>query len=213
VRRFLVVVAVALAVAPQVLAKGPINLCGVGGCAPVGTAETSPVRWLASEYPVHGAPVAPASFFKLQRDASGSSGLIGYWIPSGSVLRLSESQGGPAVWLRPSFDEAAALTKAAETLRPFAAPKHATVAVNNVIVRRSSTYFRLFTIGVPVATWRGANGWLPIYMWGSETPWTDGLNFMSISRNGPFLKRSDGDVVKIPARVAARIRHRLPLTS
>jgi hypothetical protein len=211
VSRLLVVISLALAIAPQAFAKGPISLCGVGACAPVGTVETTPVRWLATEYAGHVAPVAPASFFKLQLDAAGSSGLVGYWIPSGSILRLSQTQGGPAVWLRPRVDELAALTHAAETLRPFAAPKRATVAVNNTIVRHSSTYFRLFTIGVPVATWRGANGWLPIYMWGSETPWTDGLNFMSISKNGSFLKRGDGDVVKIPARVADRIRHRQPL--
>jgi hypothetical protein len=208
VRTFLVVISLAFAIAPQALAKGPIILCGAGLCAPVGTAETTPVRWLGED-DGHVAPVAPAPFFKLQLD--GISGLIGYWIPSSSVLRLSKSQGGPAVWLQPRFDEVAALTQAAETLRPFAAPKRATVAVNNVIVRQSSTYLRLFTLGVPVATWTGANGWLPIYIWGAETPWTDGLNFMSISRAGSFLKRGDGDVVEVPARIADRIRHRLPL--
>ena len=207
-RKLLVVASVALALAPQALAKGPISLCGVDGCAPVGTVETSPVPRLGEDA-IQIAPVAPVPFFKLQLD--GISGLIGYWIPSGSVLRLSETQGGPAIWLQPRVDEVAALVKAAETLRPFAAPKRATVAVNNTIVLHSSTYLRLFTIGVPVATWSGANGWLPIYIWGSDTPWTDGLNFMSISRNRSFLKRADGDVVKIPARVADRIRHRLPL--
>jgi hypothetical protein len=209
VRTFLVFIAMALTIAPQAFAKGPISLCGIGGCARVGTVETLPVRSLGEDA-IHVAPVAPVPFFKLQLD--GISGLIGYWIPSGSVLRLSQTQGGPAVWLKPSLDEVAALTQAAETLRPFLAPTRATVAVNNTIVRHSSTYLRLFTIGTPVATWRGANGWLPIYIWGSDTPWTDGLNFMSISRAGSFLKRSDGDVVKIPARVADRIRHRLPLT-
>ena len=209
-RTLLVVILVALTIAPQALAKRPDQAYMSDGCAPVGTVETSPVRWIASEYAGHVGPVAPAPFFKLQLD--GFSGLIGYWIPSGSVLRLSESLGGPAVWLQPRYDEVAALTKAAEMLRPFAPPKRATVAVNNVIVRPLSTYFRLFTIGVPVATWSGAKGWLPIYMWGSDTPWTDGLNYLSISRTGSFLKRADGDVVRIPARVADRIRHRLPLT-
>lgn len=208
-RKFLVIISVALAITPQALAKGPISLCGVGGCALVGTVETSPVRWLASEYAGHVAPVAPAPFFKLQ--TGGYSGLIGYWIPSGSVLRLSQQQGGPALWFQPRFGEVAALTQAAATLQPFPAPKRATVAVNNTIVRHSASYLRLFTIGVPVATWTGAKGWLPIYMWGSETPWTDGLNFMSISKAGSFLKRGDGDILKIPARVADRIRHRLPL--
>jgi hypothetical protein len=212
VRRFVTIgiAAAFFGVAPQALAKGPINLCGANGCAAVGT-ETSSVRWLAGEYVHHVSPVAPSPYFKLVLASYSSP--VGYWIPSSSVLRLSQSQGGPAMWFKPRFDEAATLTQAAASLRPFATPRRATVAVNNTIVRQSSTYLRLFTIGAPVATWPGARGWLPIYMWGSDTPWTDGLNFMSISRAGSFLKRGDGDVVKIPARVADRIRHRLPLSA
>lgn len=210
-KRLVLVAALALALAPQAFAKGPVVLCGAGGCNRLEDETASAVRYWGDAGDPRVAPPAPAPFYKLE--FADLPGVLAYWIPSAGVLRLSLAQAGPVIWSPALPDETTLLANAAAGLTPFAAPRTVTVAVDNRAARRPATYLRLYTLGTPVQSWRGARGWLPIYLFGDETPWTDGLTFMWISKHGSFLKRGDGDVMRIPARVAAEIRHRLPLTA
>lgn len=196
---------VACSVVPQASAKGPISLCGAGGgCAELAAA----VRWWPDGFDTHVTPVAPAPFLKL---TWGHPGVLAYWIPSKGVLRLVP-QGGGALWVRPSIDEVGELTRASAGLTPFPAPRRVTVTVNGRSVRGGETYLRLFTLGRPVAGPVRSMGWLPVDFWGAETPWTQCLYCLWVSKAGAWLRRADGDVVAIPMRVAERVRARLPFT-
>lgn len=204
-----ILVACALVVVPNASAKGPVSVCGVGSCAQVGTAEST-VRWWGGAYETHVAPVAPAPFFALTFAVYARP--VAYWVPSAGVLRVA-SPSGPAIWVQPTANELAALAQAAGSLRPFSAPQRVKVAVDGQPVRRGqATYFRLFTMGAPVARAVGAKGWLPIDFRGAETPWTDSYAWMWISKAGRYLKHPYGDVMRISLGTARRIRARLPLT-
>ncbi len=208
-KSLLAAAAVALALAPQALAKGPLVLCGVSACASLGTEADPSVRWWPDAYVTHVPRAVPAPFLKLRFSRYGDA--LGYWVPSAGLLRLSPSE-SPARWVQPSPEESALLMQATSGLRPFAAPNRVGVLVDfQPVERGSSTYLRLFTTGVPVATPVGAKGWLEIHMGGAETPWTDGRTSMWISRVGSFLRHGDGDVVKIVAPLADKVRRRLPL--
>ncbi|HEV8250197.1 MAG TPA: hypothetical protein VGQ15_09515 [Gaiellaceae bacterium] len=206
--RTIVFAALALACVfvPQASAKGPIALCGPAACATLGS-ETS-LRWWGPADGSHVAPPAPAQFFKLRFSAHEGDPLA-YWVPSTGLLRTGARPGGP-VWFQPSSEEAALLTQAAASLQPFTAPTRANVTVEYRSVPRGDwSYLRLFTMGTPVP---GANTrtWLPVDMWGPDTPWTNCVDCLLVSRTDAYLKRS-GDVMRIPLRIAYRVRHRLPL--
>ncbi len=199
----------ACVVVPQASAKGPVSLCGSGGCAQVGTVESS-VRWWGGAYDSHVKPVGPAPFYALT--FGGYSEPVAYWVPSAGVLRVV-STSGPAIWVQPRADEIATLTQAAASLQPFAAPQSAKVAVDGRPVRHGqATYLRLFTMGNPVARAVGAKGWLPVDFRGSESPWSDAYAWIWVSRSSHYLKHPDGDIVSIPLQSARCIRARLALT-
>lgn len=201
--------ACALVLAPQASAKGPVSACGQNGCASVGTEEAA-IAWWGGAYSSHVAPAAPAPFFAL-RFGSVYEDPVAYWVPSAGELRVV-SAAGPAVWVRPSAADVAALTRATASLQPLSAPATATVSVDSRRVPRgATTYLRLLTAGAAVARASGAKGWLPIDFRGGETPWTDAYSWLWISRARGYLKRPDGDVQRIPTSLANRIRHRLPL--
>jgi hypothetical protein len=205
----LAAMALACVFVPQASAKGPIVLCGPAACAALGSETETPVRWWGSADGSHVAPVAPAPFFKL-RFAAHQSDALAFLVPSAGVLRTAP-QGGGSVWFQPSADEAELLTQAAASLRPFAAPTRVTVTVNFRTVQRGAWgYLRLFTMGTSVAS-ADTRGWLPVDTWGAETPWTQCYDCLWVSRTGAYLKRSGGDLLRIPARTAERVRHRLPL--
>lgn len=208
-KRLLLVAALALVLVPQAAAKGPIVLCGPGKCMPIEDEAANTVRYGGSAGDARTLPPAPSAFYELR--FSDLPGALAYWIPSAGVLRLSVAQAGPVYWSPTLPAETSLLTSVAAHLAPFPAPRTVDVAVDSHAVRRPATYLRLFTLGTPVQRWPGAGGWLPVYLFGDETPWTDGLVFMWISRHGSYLRRGDGDVVRIPARDASRIRARLPL--
>ena len=201
--------ACALVLVPQAAAKGPVSVCGQSGCAPVGT-EGASIAWWGGAYASHVAPAAPAPFFAL-RFGDVYQDPVAYWVPSAGVLRVV-SASGPAVWVRPSAEDVAALEQATASLQPFAPPQTARVAVDGRPVRHGrQTYMRLFTTGAPVLIAVGAKGWLPIDFHGGETPWTDAYAWMWISKAHAYLKHPDGDVLRISPSLAGRIRHRLPL--
>jgi hypothetical protein len=204
-RTLLAALALACIFVPQASAKGPIAVCGPNACVTLG--DETAIQWWASD-DAAVAPPAPAAFFKL-RFAAHQSDPLAYWVPSAGLLRTGARAGGP-VWFRPSAEEAALLTQAIASVRPFAAPTRANVTVNYQSVPRGDwTYLRLFTVGTPVTT-ADVRHWLPVDMWGPDSPWTKCVDCLLISRSGAYLKRS-ADLLSIPPRTADRVRHRLPL--
>jgi hypothetical protein len=136
---------------------------------PVGSEETSGLWWYSPDES-RVAPVASAPFYKLSFADIGES--LAYWIPGAGVVRTAP-QGGGAVWIRPRPEESVLLIDSAATLRPFAAPTRASVTVGyRDVPRGASAYLRLFTMGKPVSHENGARGWIRIYVWTGDTPWT-----------------------------------------
>jgi len=200
------VVALGCVFAPQASAKGPVAVCGPRACVTLGSEVD--VRWWGPADAAQARPPAPAPFFKLRFTAHEGDPLA-YWVPSTGLLRSGARAGGP-IWFTPSADEAALLTRAAASLQPFAVPTRANVTVGYRSVPHGDwTYLRLFTMGTPVTT-ADVRHWLPVDMWGPDTPWTRCVDCLLVSRTAAYLKRS-GEVVTIPSRIAYRVRHRLPL--
>ena len=113
-------------------------------------------------------------------------------------------------WTRPSGEESALLADAASTLRPFAAPRRASVTVGSQGVHRGgSTYLRLFTMGTPVNRAVGAKSWVRLYIWTGDSPWSA---IMWISRTNSFLDRGGDQIVQLSPEVATRIRQCHSLT-
>jgi hypothetical protein len=197
--------ALALVIVPQASAKGPVVLCGTGGCVPLGS-DAAGLRFSSGDG-AHVDPVPAGPFFKLRFGAAGGS--LGYWVPKAGIMRTG-LQSGYGSWTRPSAEESALLADAASTLRPFAAPRHASVTVGSHGVRRGTwTYLRLFTMGTPVTRAVGAKSWIRLLVWTGDSPWSA---IMWISKSNSFLDRGGGQIVQLSPKVADRIRHRLPLT-
>lgn len=217
-RRFAVagvVAAAAIMFVPQASAKGPVVICGATGCAPLGN-ETSVLKWQPGYYPAVSrvAPAMPSSYFVIRFADFG--GPLAYWVPGAEVLRVGERT---IIWARPRPEELATLRAATAGLDSYRAPKAARAAVDadpsKAVDMRSArggtTYLQLFSLGEPVVRAAAPRTWLQIWVMGSTTPWTDGLNSLWISRRGSLLLR-DGTIVRIPAAVAEQIRRRAPLT-
>ncbi len=202
-----IVAAAALAAAPPGLAKGPLQACGVSGCVDIAP-ETDTGRWIGSTPGASSlAPPAPAPYFVLRLGEFG--GASAFWIPSASVIRTFQSTS--VVWSAVAPETQAALVQLTSGLQPFAAPKRAVAFVDYDNVKRGETYLRLYTIGTPVVSSPpAATVWLGIWLHGGKSPWNDGMSSFWISQKGNLLKR-DGQVLRIPAAVAKRIRAHLPL--
>lgn len=209
-RTFLLVVIAALAVAPSAAAKGPVQVCGARACvriAPEGAAAAPFVG-----VPVDAARLAPppvGPYFVIRFSDLG--GVLSYWIPTAGVLRFVAQ--GAAAWIAPSGATADALARATAALAPKRTPTTVGFAsVGGQIVPRPRGYLRLYSLGTRVADPGAAGGgWLPVYLYGTpETPWTDGFDSLAVSRKGSFLRR-DGQVVRIPAAIARKVRARQPL--
>jgi hypothetical protein len=211
VRAKLVIAAAALAAlafAPSAFAKGPFEICGVAGCAVLGSETQPPVRVFGGMSRVpHVAPPAPAPYYVIR--FADIDAPLAYWIPSVATLRIVSSS-ARGIWIGTLADEETLLRDKTAGLQPYAPPTRVDAAVQFKAVKRTTGYLRLFTIGTPVAT--PQVGWLMLWLSGGNTPWTDYTNVFWISKKGSFLKRDDGTVVKIPAAVATKIRARLPLS-
>lgn len=200
---------VALALAPQALAKGSgaIEICGVGQCATIGDATQSVVRSFPARFGAAVAPAAPTSFYVLRFADFG--GTIGYWIPNAGLLRLGQLT---SRWVAARPDETAALALATAGMAPHPEPRGAAAtAVDFKPARGGRTYLLLYTIGTPTMAAPGAGGWLRVFVVGAMTPWTDGANSLWVSKRGAFIRR-DGTISRIPANLASRIRRGLPLS-
>jgi hypothetical protein len=187
-------------------AKGPVEICGGIGCAPVyGTKGKPQVNVLTQGGRARVSPAGPAPFFTI-RFVDQSQSPLAYWIPRANLLRVGWER---AIWIRPTRTEAAFLRAKTHGLRPLSAPKSVSVAVDLKPVRGDLSYLRLYTLGHATRT-ADAGGWLRISIFGRSTPWTDGKNSLWISQRGAFLRR-DGETVSIPQTIAAQVRARMPL--
>lgn len=201
-KRIAVLATLALVAAPAAQAKGPVQLCGPGGCATF-AAEGDGLQWLLSL--PGGAPApAPAPYYVI-RFANAVGTPLGYWIPSARIVRYVGS-GGIGTW---SATDDSSLRTAAGTLPPFRVPKQMTVYVNGDNVKGDATYLRLYTLGTPASA-PARVSWLPIWIMGSNSPWTDGFIDLRISRKGNYVFRN-GLVYSIPEKIAQRVLRKLPL--
>jgi hypothetical protein len=203
----LILVALSLQ-APPAQAKGRVEICGARGCTLLYGMDAKPaVDVLTQGGRERVSPSAPAPFFTIHFAVQPESPLA-YWIPTAGLLRVGWER---AIWIRPTKAETRRLRAKTRGLRPLPAPKSVSVAVNLKPVRGDPSYLRLYTLGHVTRETVEHGGWLKISFFGRSSPWTDGKNSLWISRRGAFLRR-DGEIIAVPATVAARVRARLPLT-
>jgi hypothetical protein len=200
-----------LALVPQALAKGPIELCGPDACAQAFDEGPGLARLLGTTAPPTQVTMPPASPYYVVRFRDMGSQPLGFWIPAAGVFRETDAFNRTAMWTRPDADTAAAIAQASSGIAPYV-PRANTVQIGGRTVARPRGWITLFGIGTPTTVVPNPHAWVPIWMWAREqSPWADGLTMIWISYSGPYLLR-DGHVLQIPQRVASRVRHALPLS-
>jgi hypothetical protein len=189
-------------------AKGPLQACGANRCAMLGSERFPPIPLSVTAKTRLLPPATPAPYFVIR--FRGGGGVLGYWIPSAGLVRLRTQE--RAAWITPTRAQAARLRKATGGIAPKQAPvRFETVELGYEKVEDPTGWLSLYSIGTPVASSPGAGGWMRIFAFSNvDTPWSDGVNKLAVSRRGAYLRR-DGQVVSIPAETADRIRARLPL--
>lgn len=193
--------AAAAVLAPSAAAKGPIQLCGPEACSTFAEEGALPRLLVASSRP-GSMPLRPYYVVRF-RDLGGP---LAYWVPASGLLRWGQQLEG---WRRPSAETAATLAAAAGGLRPHAPPRVADVIVDGRKLRRGAEFLRLlFTAGVPAAAPRAA--WLEVFLFGVESPWTDGLGSVWVSRSGAYLRRG-AETFRVSPAFATSVRDGLPL--
>lgn len=160
---------------------------------------------------LHGSAPAPIQpYYEIQITVGGSSCEVpnlptDFYVPGAGEVRI-HGNAGNAFWLRLPPALAKLLARATRDLKPFPAPRTLeSASVDHSVVARPSSYLRLYAIGTPVGSAPSAGGWLPITLLGAASPWTDGSNALFVSRRGSYLER-DGQIVRVPAATAKRIR-------
>jgi hypothetical protein len=207
--RLVLIGLLALVFASDALAKGAVQVCGPAACVQLAD-ETTPPTWLfggSGEVSRVFAVPAPASYYVIRFADVRTT--LAYWIPSSAMLEIV-SQAGVGVWMSAPTEDQAQLRHLTNGVEPFAAPTRADVYVNgNKVKAATATFLRLFTIGTRVAPPTRVS-WLPIWVGGGSSPWTDARADFRISKTGAYLWRN-GLVLKIPAATAKKIRTRQPL--
>jgi hypothetical protein len=171
-----------------------------------------PIFGDAGQHVQKAAPAPLQSFYRVSYGNSSSCAVdplsgTAYFISTAGEIRTVDSLSTKhALWVKLSSKLTARLRKLVQGMKPYAAPKKLrTVFVKDQMAARPSSYLRLYTIGTPTRSAPSVKGWTGITLWGASTPWTDGKNVLSVSSRGSYLKR-DGQLVRIPASVAKRIR-------
>jgi hypothetical protein len=219
-----VAAAAALAAASSGNAGGPIGGSGLWVCGPHHAAHLTGA--IEQKVPVQyktglqaAAPAPPQAFYRVDLNASTTCavnmvpGQPAYFIPAAGEVRVVGTA-DHAFWVKLAPDVAAKLRKAVGNVKPYRAPTTLTsVSVNDRSVAHPSTYLRLYRIGRPIKTAPNGIHWLYISLLGvsPESPWTDGRNALWVSRRGHDYLKRDGQTVRIPASVAARIRRAAPI--
>jgi len=218
VRKALVSVMVAAAAGITVAGSAGATGSGHWICGPRGSVQIP--SSIEGEVPIFvtgmhvrkAAPSPPRSFYRVSYGNSPSCAVdpmtgTAYFIPAAGEIRTVDSLSTKhALWAKLSSKLAARLRKLVQGVKPYAAPKKLRmVFVKDQTAARPSSYLRLYTIGTPTRSAPSVKSWTGITLWGASTPWTDGKNVLSVSSRGSYLKR-DGQLVRIPASIAARIR-------
>ena len=210
--------AAAAAAAPGATASGyGIRICGPHKSVAVKSAlaQSVPTAYVAGLRAA--APARPQSFYKIQLDVSRSCNVsfpnapIAFYVPAAAEVRILGSTGAAAFWVDLPRNVNNVLRKAAHRVKPFPAPRTlASAEISHQLAAKPSTYLRLYTVGTPVRHAPGAGSWNRITLTGPPSPWSDGWNNLRISRLADYLRR-DGQLVRIPASVAVRIRRGAPI--
>ena len=214
-----VVAAAALAAAGSGNAGGVRGGSGLWVCGPHRAAHLTgaieqkvPVQYKTGLRPA--APAPPQTFYRV--DLNGSTtcaqnmvpGQPAYFIPAAGEVRILGTA-DDAFWVKLAPGVVAKLRKAVRKVKPYRAPMTLTsVSVNDRSAANPSSYLRLYRIGRPTKTAPDGIHWLYISLLGASpaSPWTDGRNALWVSRRGHNYLKRDGQIVRIAAPVAARIR-------
>jgi hypothetical protein len=231
VARLAAAVAVVTLVVPGAAAKEAptaLRVCGASGCLTVGDAEAARSVWDSRRI----GPAQPAPYLRVQF-AAGESSLYPvapmFYVPAVHALRIRNGL-DLAEWRAPAAVTEAVLASAAAQLRPFAPPANVRAEVDRRPARDGSSYLLLFSVAGPARAdpagappppddvyerhlpeWVAYFGrvrriWLPVLLRSSApSPWTDGASDLWVSRRGSLLRR-DGEVVAVPAALAAKVR-------
>ncbi len=160
-------------------------------------------------------PPPPQPFYRIGLSSNSSCAVLpdvpmAFFIPAAGEVRIY----GPhehAFWTKLPRDVTASFRKLVEKVKPYRTPKKLRmVFVKDQTAARPSSYLRLYTIGTPARSVPSVKRWTGITLWGASTPWTDGKNVLSVSKRGDYLKR-DGELVRISASIATRIRRARPI--
>jgi hypothetical protein len=126
----------------------------------------------------------------------------GYYVPASGITRQLDPH-GIAVWQR--LGNPLPIRLLASTVAPFPAPVFTHVTVGRRVAHDPRSYAKLFGRGIdtfPIIL----PAWIPIrFTASSPNPWSDAGSDLRISRRGALLWE-DGSIVKIPLRLAERIR-------
>lgn len=190
-------------------------LCGPRGSVQLSAALVQYVPSFYSKGLPRGTPPPPQRFYRVSLSDSRTCALMpsfgtAFFIPAAGELRIDRGD-GLAVWVKLSRRITTRLHKVVRQVHPYGAPKTLRqVTIDDVSARRPASYLRLYSVGTPTRSAPAVAGWIPILFFGATSPWTDGRNSLWISRHGDYLRR-DGQLVRISASLAARIRRAEPI--
>lgn len=159
------------------------------------------------------APPPPQAFYRLDLNGSttcalNTPGQSAYLVPAAGEVRIL-GPAGSAFWVELDPAVTAKLQRAVSQVKAYGAPTTVTsVLINDQDAVGPSSYLRLYTIGRPVKTAPRRVHWLFISLLGASpaSPWTDGKNGLWVSHRGQNYLKRDGQLVRIAASVATRIR-------
>lgn len=182
-------------------------------CGPRGSVQIP--NSIEGKLPIFGGgrkalPAPPQPFYRLSYGNGRGCAVdpiagVAYFIPAAGDVRTDWGSGN-AHWAKLSSRLTVHLRKLVHGIKPYDAPKKLrTVFVKDETAAKPSSYLRLYTLGTPTRSAPSVKGWTGITLLGPPTPWTDGKNVLAVSSRGSYLKR-DGQLVRIPAPVAQRIR-------
>jgi hypothetical protein len=213
-----------------------LELCGPQACGSVlDTSVIQAVPLDSASVRVRTGPATPAPYYQLELVVQGGGASIvpgAFYVRAADEIRTAEPV-TRAVWARLPARVAAALRAVTDGVRPYPLPRVETVIVGERRARDPQSYLRLYAVaGKPAADPAGPRPtvdavhgfadwkrwyakvrrlWLPVVSSSPvASPWTGDSTDVWISKRGALLER-DGEVVRVDAAFAARVRQALPL--
>src|SRR5437588_10939846 len=206
--------AAALLVASGAQAKAPpdgVDVCGASGACVHVTMDQAEANWAlwappASEEATRPSAVAP--FLVVRWHWPGATEQTAYYVPATDKVRQANAT--DFAWY--SLSDAASIRTLTANLDTYPIPTLTRVTVGGRAVSDPQSYIRLFGMGTEVFP-AILPRWLGVRFTADEpSPWTDGRNDVRVSRTGRLLWL-DGTMLRIPLRLAQRIRARRSLGS